>query len=272
MPGRPPEVRNDLVVLQQWALFGRTHAPRRVSRLNWSAAGQLIDAARPYLLEDAMILRGLLQEWSRKFGMQDPLLNDLGAHRWIDKERSYSDWLAWVLERLEASAVFEVLNVKPPFDTRDAGKCLVRRESQLDKQYIDLLVCFEGKPDYAIGVEVKTYDEQYAKQSDYRKELEGRFSDPPCVLIAILAIDEDCLYGFTLRPWRNVTFSLREKIAEYGRRNGTENRIVVAMMLGFVAAVEQNLLKFSPVAPRRVSNGLPTVIPEDLVKYLGGEK
>jgi len=204
--------------------------------------------------------------------MQDPLLNDLGAHRWIDKETSYSDWLAWVLERLEPSSVFAVLDVKPPFDTEDAGKCRVRRESQLDKRYIDLLVRFDGKPDYVIGVEIKTYDEQYAKQNDYREELKGRFDNPPCVLIAIPEIDVDDLCGFTLRPWRNVTFALREKIAEYSKRHGAENRIVLAMMLGFVAAAEQNLLRFSPVVPRRVLNNVPTVIPEDLVKYLAGEK
>ncbi len=265
---------DNLTVLQQWAQFGRTYFPRRVSRPNWSAVDQLIDTARPYLREEATELRRLLEEWCDRFGMHDPLLNDLGAHRWIDKETSYSDWLAWVLERLEPSAVFDVLDVKPPFNPKDAGNCRVQRESQLDARYIDLLIHFEGVPDYAVGVEVKTYDEQYAKQKDYLKSISRLYgNDMPCVLVAIGDdIDKDELCGFTLRPWRKVTFALREKIAEYASKNGAENRIVTSMMLGFVAAAEQNLLQFSPAALRRVSKNEPALIPRDLVKYLGGDK
>jgi len=33
-------------------------------------------------------------------------------HRWLEKENSYSDWLAWVLERLhDAKAVLKVLGI-----------------------------------------------------------------------------------------------------------------------------------------------------------------
>jgi hypothetical protein len=204
--------------------------------------------------------------------MQDPLLNDLGAHRWLDKETSYSDWLAWVLERLGPSAVFLVLGVRPLPNLELAGNCQVERESQLGKGYIDLLIHFDGVPDYAIGVEVKTYDEQYAKQKDYLKSLKSRYGkDMPCVLIAI---DEDIdqLCGFTSRPWCEVTFALRNKIAEYAGKHAEGNRIVTAMMLGFVGAVEQNLLGFSPAAPRRVWNDERTLIPDDLVPYLRGDK
>jgi hypothetical protein len=157
MLGLPRNISSDLAVLQQWSRFGRTYASRPMSRPKWSAVERLVLAAQPYLQEKATTLRDLLIEWSGKFGMQDPFLNDLGVHRWIDKETSYSDWLAWVLERLEPSAVFEVLDVKPPFDP---GKCVVRRESQVDKRYIDLLIQFENLRNYAIGVEVKTYDQQ----------------------------------------------------------------------------------------------------------------
>lgn len=244
------------MVLQQWAQFGRTYAPQRASQPNWSSVERLIVAAKPWLREEATTLRGLLEEWSRKFGIQDPLLNDLGAHRWIDKETSYSDWLAWVLERLEPSTVFEVLGVKPP--PGRTGKCQVQRESQLDERYIDLLIRFDGIPDYAIGVEIKTYDEQYAKQQDYLKSLRSRYRrDTPCILIAIPEdIDKDQLCDFTLRPWRKVTLALRAKIEEYARNHGEDTRIITAMMLGFVAAVEQNLLGFSPRRPdglRRMS-------------------
>jgi hypothetical protein len=68
-----------------------------------------------------------------------------------------------------------------------------------------------------------------------------------------------------------VTFTLRKKIAEYANKHGGDNRIVTAMMLGFVAAAEQNLLEFSPAAPRRARLGKPTLISGDLVEYLRGD-
>jgi hypothetical protein len=205
--------------------------------------------------------------------MKYPLLNDLGVHRWVDREPSYSDWLAWVLERLGTVAVFRILGLELPFNPEDAGNCYVRRESQLDERYLDLLICFDNRPDYAIGVEVKKYDSQYAKQDDYLRSLRDCYVNPPCILIAIPEkIDESQLCGFTLRPWRNVALALREEIAEYAKKNGEENRIVTAMMLGFVAAVEQNILGFGPAAPRRVSRHEPTLVPPDLVTYLGGDE
>jgi hypothetical protein len=276
--GRLPRLRlrmtDKLLALQRWAQLGRVYSPRRPSGPVWSAVTRLIIAAKPYLLERASDLRVLLDKSYLDFGMQDPLLNDLGTHRWLDKETSYSDWLAWVLERLEQSAAFEVLGLDPPRNSEHAGKCGVRRESQLGPRYIDLLIYFDGVPGYVVGVEVKTYDEQYSKQKDDLKSLKSRYGkDMPCVLIAIDEdIVKDQLCGFRLRPWRKVTFALRKKIAEYANRQAEGNRIVTVMMLGFVAAAEQNLLEISLAAPRRVWNDEPTLIPEDLIPYLRGDK
>ena len=272
MPSR--NMSSELAILEQWAHFGKLYVSRPISEPKWSAINQLVIAATPYLREKATTLKDLLAEWSRKFGMQDPFLNDLGVHRWIARETSYSDWLAWVLERLEPSAVFQVLDVKPPFNPEHAGKCLVRRESLLDERYIDLLIRFENAPDYAIGVEVKTYDEQYAKQEDYVESLKSIYrEDIPCILLAIPEhIDKKRLCGFRLRSWRKVALALRMGIAESVTDHPADNQIVTAILLGFVSAVEQNLLGFGPEAPRRVLRNEPTLISEDLVKYLGGDR
>jgi hypothetical protein len=198
--------------------------------------------------------------------MQDPLQADLGVHRWLDRETSYSDWLAWVLERLPASAVFAVLGVQPPFSPDDDGNMTVRRECPLDGRIIDLLVRFKAQPHYAIGIEIKTRDQQYAKQECYRQSLEKRFTEPACVLIAVDEVDEKDRHGFTLRPWKNVAFALRKQIAEFVANNGGADTIVTALMLGFVAAVEQNLLQFPvqrPTARARMS--------AELTRYLRGE-
>jgi len=261
-----------LKVLQRWALLGRKYPARRVSPPDWSAVRRLIKTAEPHLLDQAGELLTLLKESKGKFGMSDPLLSDLGTHRWINKETTYSDWLAWVLEQLEPSAVMDVLGpLEPSFAAGQATKCRVQREDQLDKRFIDLVIQFDGLPGDAIGVEVKTDDQQYAKQKDYRKSLKARLGrDVPCVLIAIDAPKKD-LHKFTLRPWRRVTFALREKIAEYAEKKGEDNRIVTAMMLGFVAAVEQNLLGFSPGAPCRVWRQQAALVPYELLTYLGGK-
>ena len=271
MAVRPGITSKDVAVLQRWARLGRNYAPRRASRRpDWSAVERLTKAAAPYLRDQAGELRDLLQESSTRFGMEDPLLADLGTHRWLDKETSYSDWLAWVLEHLEPSAVFDILDVERPANLEKAGRCHVQRESQLDKRYIDLLISFDGISD-VIGVEVKTYDEQYAKQKYYLKRLKSLYPKVPCVLID-REEREHQRYGFDLRLWREVALALREKIAEYARKNGDDNRIVTAMMLGFVAAVEQNLLEFSPAAPRRAWRRKATMSPKGLVEYLTGEE
>lgn len=108
--------------------------------------------------------------------------------------------------------MFEVLDVEPPFNREDAGQCRVQRESQLGPRYIDLLIRFDSVPDYAIGVEVKTYDEQYAKQKDYLKLLRSLYLNIPCILIAIREDSvKDQLCGFRLRLWRKMTFTLVRK-------------------------------------------------------------
>lgn len=257
-----------MVALRRWAQLGRSYVPG-CSSPDWSAVSRLVVAAKPYLLANASDLKALLDQSCRDFGMPDPLLTDLGAHRWLEKENSYSDWLAWVLERLEPSAVFEVLGVDPP---QDAGKCHIQRESQLGERYIDLLIRFDRIRDYAIVVEVKTYDEQYGKHQRYIELLKRTFGkDMPCVLVANHDRIEKT-FGFKLRPWRKVAFALRSKIAEYAARQAAGDRIITAMMLAFVAAVEQNLLGLSPEAPGRVWNDKPTLISEDLVSYLRGDK
>ncbi len=135
------------------------------------------------------------------------------------------------------------------------------------KGQIDLLIDF-GEPTVALlGVEVKTYDEQYQKQRGYMDSLKG-LSCVECVLIANANdILDDDLCGFRLREWRQVSIELRRAIAcESGNDEG--HQITRAMMLGFVAAVEQNLVGLGTVAARRAWRRKPTPYPAALAEYL----
>lgn len=101
-----------IAVLDQWAEWGRERACPQQPRPGWSAVETLIAAAQPRLLEDSRVLREILEISRDQLKFTDPLLCDLGLHRWLakDREEAYSDWLAWVLEQLgDTDAVFRVL-------------------------------------------------------------------------------------------------------------------------------------------------------------------
>jgi hypothetical protein len=131
---------------------------------------------------------------------------------------------------------------------------------------IDILLHF-GEPEKALlGVEVKTWDESYEKQRGYLESLRKRCPQAECVLVAIPAVPADKCFGFGMRRWQDVSVALRREIARYvGSRDS-----IAAMMCGFVAAVEQNLLQFGTVAARRAWNTppQPTWFSKRLDEYL----
>jgi hypothetical protein len=84
--------------------------------LSWSAAEDMVRGA----YEDAQPRRemhwsALEESMSALNGLGEPLLVDLGSHRWLDHARgkSYSDWLAWTLDQLGTpDDVFHVLDLR----------------------------------------------------------------------------------------------------------------------------------------------------------------
>lgn len=260
-------------VLRQWAEWGQTYVSVRDSPPNLAAVLTLIEAAAPRLQEDSCALRDLLERSKNQLGWPDPLLCDLGIHRWLGKgrEEAYSDWLAWVLQQLgEADAVLRVLGVSadPKFDTRSywvEREALVAEGAPGCVGRIDLLIHF-GEPEQAVlGVEVKTWDESFEKQGGYLKSLQKPFLPAECVLVA-LELAKDRCFGFRLRSWRELSMALRREIARHASGHGGD--IMAAMMLGFVGAIEQNLLEFGIAAPRRARDKQPTLVSRELLDYL----
>jgi hypothetical protein len=268
---------NHVAIMEQWAEWGKGCQPSpQIPLPDWSAVEALIDAARPRLLEDSRELCDLVEQSRDRWNFADPLLCDLGMHRWLEKEKSYSDWLAWVLERLhDTKAVLRVLGIPDrEFDgSRDAAYTVEREWAVVEGNEgstgrIDLLIRFK---DVLIGVEVKTEDRQYDKQRGYKDSLEklGDISGRriQCVLIANCEVPDEQRFGFKLRTWADVSVELRCAISEYIKIQ-TAGSLVAAMMLGFVAAVEQNLLGFGTAVLKRAQKGWPTLLPTKLFEYL----
>jgi hypothetical protein len=275
------EQSKHIAVLELWAKWGKAYACARLPAPDWSAAEVLIEAARPRLLEDSRALRELLERSQNQLKFADPLLCDLGTHRWLakDREESYSDWLAWVLEQLgNGDAVLRVLGIQnqklQPVCSR--SKYRVEREAFVEEGSadcegrIDLLLHF-GEPEEAlVGVEVKTWDESYDKQRGYLRSLRRSCCNTECVLLAIPAVSAESCFEFVPRRWQDLSMALRREIAWYVERH--DRNSIAAMMCGFVAAIEQNLLEFGTAPARRAFHTppQPTLLSKPLAEYLRG--
>lgn len=244
---------------------------------DWSAVDALINATKPRLLEDSARLRDLLIRSSIQLTLSDPFLCDLGVNRWLDEENSYSNWLAWVLQQLgDAQLILDVLGVRRAEFTTVCGgeKAHVQREVFLQEGLpgndgrIDLLISFGDPPRALLGVEVKTYDQEYSKQRGYCESLQKIPCDvaPECVLVADDYVSERQLCGFRLRRWEEVSIALRKAVACYAQHS--EHAAITAMMLAFVAAIEQKLLGMGTIAARRAWKRKPTLMPENLFSHL----
>ncbi len=74
---------------------------------SWNSARLLVGSAKSFddyarqHLEDA-----LARSDAKLWPLRDPLKLNLGAHRWLsaDREESYSDWLAWILQGMSDAA------------------------------------------------------------------------------------------------------------------------------------------------------------------------
>jgi hypothetical protein len=262
-------------VLRQWAEWGRAYLSVRDPPPNWAAVLALIEAAAPRLQEDSCALRDLLERSKNQLGLPDPLLCDLGVHRWLDEETSYSNWLAWALERLrDPSLILDVLGIQSAeFGSACAGEdTYVEREAPVQEGLpgrdglIDLLISFGEPPRALVGVEVKTSDEQYWKQQGYLDSLRRLCEPVECVLVANYEVPERQRCGFKLRTWKEVSIALRKAIGRYSQ--DCEHPATLAMMLAFVAAIEQKLLDLPVAAVRRAWRNQPTLASRDVVSYL----
>jgi hypothetical protein len=214
---------------------------------------RVLSAYARFQKTEARWIEQLLKKSTTKLHpLDDPLLVDLGTHRWLkgSREEAYSDWLAWVLEQVgSVGDIQRILGIEGerPVGSRQPQ---VIREHPLDEGHeghtgrIDILV--ECGSNLVIAVEVKICGAEEAdteKQEGYlralRKKYPGRSVAP--ILLATDAEKDRC-HGFEVCLWREVCLELRRVIARIRKRRG--GLTAAAMVLAFTGAVEQNLLGF----------------------------
>jgi hypothetical protein len=148
------------------------------------------------------------------------------GHRWLDlqreREESYSDWLAWLLEQMNsAEAVLQILGVKNKrfgrlvrnttyYVSRDEV-CLTPKG---EPKRLDLVIRFGGDVGTLL-VEVKIRDLDRAggreNLADYGRWLKERQGDPNrrlAVLLVPTQPEPQCS-GWDVRLWEDASLNLR---------------------------------------------------------------
>jgi hypothetical protein len=250
-------------LLRAWASIG---ADLRASRfrpaVDWNGARRMMDAVRPKLDADAERLEKLLRESRRRFApLEDPFDVDLGLHRWLDAEReeAYSDWLAWVvLQAKTASRVFRLFGLQPPpDDLLERQSIEVQRECCVPYGHID----HEGRLDLVIRygdramivVEVKKGGAEAAdtaKHTGYKVWLEQQDCLHKCSILLAVSAEEEMYESFSFLSWGELCIEMR--VLATVLKDKPQSTLAAAMVLAFVAAVEQNLLGFSAAFVRNI--------------------
>lgn len=192
----------------------------------------------------------------------EPLKLNLGTHRWLsaDREESYSDWLAWILQGMSGSEILTLFSLSDKCAGDMSGPAeYVRREVWRDEDRTDIEVSFGGEGFLLIEVKVKDVGTEIPFQlRRYANKLSGQHN----LLLVLLGTEapepdvEQC--GFKFVRWDALCQRLRShanRVLKEEAREGkleTENSDMLraAAVLIFCGAAEQNLLGFSS-EPRR---------------------
>jgi hypothetical protein len=273
MTGESPSVAKALQALQHWAALGQEWRAAHIAQpVSWAAAQQLIEAARPLLKGESTRVRRLLEQSAQYLQpCTDPLLVDLGTHRWLAKarEEAYSDWLAWVVQCLGTPArVFPLLGAEALIPISQGLPVTVTRELIIPEGRLDLVI--ECGATVLLVVEVKkgsAEDAATAKQSGYQAWLTRQTHPHRQAVMLVSTAEEEVYEGFRPYGWGSLCQQLRRLAPLLCQ----EARVIeAALILAFVGAVEQNLLGFSSALLRRVAQGYPVLLPAAIGNYLVG--
>ena len=244
--------------LRAWSGLHVSAPPKSRS---WDSVRLLVGSAKVldnYALEH--LEKALADSNAELAPLGEPLKLNLGKHRWLsaDREESYSDWLAWILQGMSGAA--EIL---PLFALSDevTGELLgpagtVRREVRSQHGRTDIEVPIGKQGLLLIEVKVRNTGSELSSQLDRyaRKVADQHVERPLLVLLGTEAPEPNLdLFGFTFTSWE----ALCQRLRQYANRVKESELLRAAAILIFCGAVEQNLLSLS-CSPRRF-RGMATV-------------
>jgi hypothetical protein len=250
----------------------------RIRRVpNWKDVSDLVLAARQKLAGDRERLMRLLTESRRRLGpLEDPFDVDLGLHRWLapEREESYSDWLEWIVRQIKDPAqVFSLFALPgPPARVIDCPECEVQRECCIPYGHpdqegrLDLVIRYGDKA--LVVVEVKKSDAEGAdtlKHDGYRRWLTEQTAQHKFPVLLALSGEEADYEEFRLVSWASVCVEMR-RLAVYLCKQ--DRLMTAAIVLAFVAAVEQNLLGYSAGVVQGICKGDVTLFNSAIVDHL----
>jgi hypothetical protein len=200
-------------------------------------------------------LADLLKESDLNFApLSDPLRLGFRGHRWLDprreREENYSDWLAWLLERMDSTEhVLQVFGLEnTAFGALVRGReFYVSREEPIPipsggRKRTDIVIRFG---DAVLLVEVKIRDLAVAGGADNLKlylewlETQSDGKRRCAVLLLPQSMESPCL-EWEVRTWEDVSLALRRQAAQKVKEQ--REPLLLAITLCFAGAVEQNIL------------------------------
>jgi hypothetical protein len=229
--------------LRRWAALGEILLDAAPVNVPWEPAARMVAAAEKDADAATQILGALLKNSSANTfpGLGDPLEIDFSRHRWLKgaREESYSDWLAWIIDRqAKAGRILPLFGIEAGILAGET--CSADREFCTPRGRLDLIInCGERA---VLAVEIKTSSEPDDEQlKRYLAWLKQRRDSLGLVLLAI-----DLPEGFepgdwSFCSWRDVSVRLRGWASIWF---GEGRLMYAAMTLAFCGAVEQNLLGF----------------------------
>jgi len=241
--------RADIRELKRWA--SRHENLRPPAR--WDSARRLMTGAKDMLEQDARRTdRLLLQSKRRLAPLEDPLQVEFGLHRWLSGQREevYSDWLQWVLLQIgEPKFVFPLLGLSltEGLQKGDGIIPVVERELLVpegaDGQTGRLDIVLRYRRLAVVVIEVKLTRAEAAdttKQKGYSSWLRRQPEPSKSSVLLVIDAAKEQYEGFRTRSWREFCLGLRRLVPDL--RTEDRGLLTIAMILGFVGAIEQNLL------------------------------
>lgn len=251
-------------------------AIRRVP--SWDATKPLVEAVRYKLVGEARRLSEVLEQSRRRLHpLTDPFDLDLGLHRRLsgEREEAYSDWLQWVIEQLQGpSEVMMLLGIDPPPDIGlwQFGHPEISREFWVPQGHagstgrLDILIRYGSKAVIAIELKrVGAEESDTVKHEGYNTWLNEQTQPYRyAIFIATTAAAKEYI-NFRFVSWSLICARLRRIAAAYCQSNRV---MVAALMLAFVAAIEQNLLSFSAAQVRNICDGRVGFFNPDVIDHI----